>query len=133
MAAVTEQYLGTGRRKAAVARIYLRPGKGRVVINGRSLDDFFCKRPGVDEIIRAPLRETHTISKYDLLVNVFGGGYKGQTEAIRHGVARALQNANPAYRPTLKGLGFLTRDAREKERRKYGLVKARKAFQFSKR
>jgi small subunit ribosomal protein S9 len=128
-----EQYLGTGRRKAAVARVYLRAGKGRVVINGKTAEDYFNKRPGVDEIIRAPLRETHTISKYDLIINIFGGGAKGQMEAIRHGVARALQNANPAYRPQLKGLGFLTRDAREKERRKYGLVKARKAFQFSKR
>jgi small subunit ribosomal protein S9 len=128
-----EQYLGTGRRKAAVARVYLRPGKGRVVINGKAPEDYFSKRPGIDDIIRAPLRETHTISKYDLIVNVFGGGITGQTEAIRHGVARALQNANPAYRPQLKSLGFMTRDAREKERRKYGLVKARKAFQFSKR
>ena len=84
-------------------------------------------------VIRAPLRETHTVSKYDVVVNVFGGGVKGQAEAIRHGIARALQNANPAYRPTLKALGFLTRDAREKERKKYGLHKARKATQFSKR
>ena len=128
-----EQYLGTGRRKAAVARVYLRPGKGRVVINGKSGEDYFSKRPGADEIFRAPLRETHTISKYDLIVTLFGGGYKGQMEAIRHGVARALQNANPAYRPALKAAGFITRDAREKERRKYGLAKARKGFQFSKR
>lgn len=128
-----EQYLGTGRRKTAVARVYLRPGKGRVVINGKSGEDYFNKRPGVDDVFRAPLRETHTVSKYDLLVTVRGGGFHGQVDAIRHGVARALQNANPAYRPQLKSLGFLTRDAREKERRKYGLVKARKAFQFSKR
>src|SRR6187401_392772 len=107
MATATEQYLGTGRRKAAVARVYLRPGKGRVVINGKTGEDYFNKRPGADEIFRAPLRETHTISKYDLIVTIFGGGYKGQMEAIRHGVARALQNANPAYRPTLKSLGFM--------------------------
>lgn len=128
-----EQFHGTGRRKTAIARVYLRPGKGRFTINGRAPEDYFSKRVGVDEILRAPLRETHTVSKYDVVINVVGGGYKGQAEAIRHGLSRALQTANPAYRPQLKVLGFLTRDAREKERRKYGLVKARKAFQFSKR
>jgi small subunit ribosomal protein S9 len=128
-----EQYLGTGRRKASVARIYLRPGRGNVVINGKTIDDYFAKRPNVDEIIRAPLHETQMAGKYDLVVTVFGGGVKGQAEAIRHGVARALQLAIPTLRPQLKSLGFLTRDPREKERRKYGLVKARKAFQFSKR
>ena len=128
-----EQYLGTGRRKCSVARIYLRPGQGKVVVNGKSAAEYFAKRPGVDEIIRAPLRETDTLAKYDVVVNVYGGGVKGQAEAIRHGVARALQGAVPTLRPQLKTLGFLTRDPREKERRKYGLVKARKAFQFSKR
>jgi len=128
-----EQFLGTGRRKASVARIYLRPGRGNVVINGKTTDDYFAKRPNVDEIIRAPLHETQMAGKYDLVVTVFGGGIKGQAEAIRHGVARALQLAIPTLRPQLKSLGFLTRDPREKERRKYGLVKARKAFQFSKR
>ena len=128
-----EQYQGTGRRKSAVARVYLRPGRGNVVINGRKPEQFFAKRPNMDEIIRAPLRETHSISKYDLVINVQGGGTTGQAEAIRHGVARALQTANPAYRPQLKALGMLTRDAREVERKKYGLHKARKATQFSKR
>lgn len=128
-----EQYLGTGRRKCSVARVYLRPGRGRMIINGQAPEEFFDKRPNVEDVMRAPLRETHTISKYDVIVTVRGGGVTGQTEAIRHGIARALQAANPAYRPTLKALGFITRDAREKERKKYGLAKARKAYQFSKR
>ena len=128
-----EQYIGVGRRKNAIARIYLRPGRGKVTINGKTLEDYFNKHPAMEEVVRAPLRETHTVSKYDLVVNVKGGGVKGQVEAIRHPVARALQLANPAYRPQLKALGFLTRDPREKERRKYGLAKARKRFQFSKR
>jgi small subunit ribosomal protein S9 len=128
-----EQYLGTGRRKTAVARVYLRPGRGRLVINGKAPEVYFAKRPFIDEIVRAPLRETHTVTKFDVIVNVQGGGVRGQADAIRHGVARALQEANPAHRPTLKSLGFLTRDPRKKERKKYGLVKARKAFQFSKR
>lgn len=128
-----EQYLGTGRRKCSVARVYLRPGSGKVVINQQSLADYFAKRPEVETIIMAPLAETETTGKYDVVVNVFGGGYKGQAEAIRHGIARALNAANQALRPALKSAGFLTRDPREKERRKYGLVKARKAFQFSKR
>ena len=128
-----EQYLGTGRRKCSVARIYLRPGRGNIVINGKTLDQYFAGRPNIDEIVRGPLRETQTIAKYDVVVNVYGGGVKGQAEAIRHGIARALQIANPSHRPQLKSLGFLTRDPREKERRKYGLAKARKGFQFSKR
>jgi small subunit ribosomal protein S9 len=128
-----EQHLGTGRRKCSVARVYLRPGSGKVVVNEKTLAEYFAKRPEVETIIRGPLEETQTVGKYDLVVNVFGGGYKGQAEAIRHGIARALNAANPAFRPALKSAGFLTRDPREKERRKYGLVKARKAFQFSKR
>ena len=128
-----EQYLGTGRRKSAVARVYLRPGRGRITINSKPSEEYFNKYPYIDEILRKPLRETHTVSKYDILVNVFGGGVKGQAEAIRHGISRALQNMNPAYRPTLKSLGLLTRDPREVERKKYGRKKARKRFQFSKR
>ncbi len=128
-----EQYLGTGRRKCAVARVYLRPGRGRLVINGKAPEVYFSRHPNIEDIARSPLRETHTLSKYDVIVTVSGGGVKGQADAIRHGVSRALQLANPAHRPALKALGFLTRDPREKERRKYGLVKARKAFQFSKR
>jgi small subunit ribosomal protein S9 len=128
-----EQYQGVGRRKRSVARVYLRPGRGRIVINGQPHEEYYNKHPNMEEIIRAPLRETHTVSKYDILVTVRGGGIKGQVEAIRHGIARALQIANPAYRPVLKTLGFLTRDPREKERKKYGLAHARKRFQFSKR
>ena len=116
-----------------MARIYLRPGRGKLTINDKPPENYFALRPFVEDIIRAPLRETHSISKYDVLVRVYGGGVRGQAEAIRHGIARALINANPAYRPALKSLGFLTRDAREKERKKYGLHKARKATQFSKR
>jgi small subunit ribosomal protein S9 len=133
MAEALEQHLGTGRRKCAVARVYLRPGRGHVVINDQAPEQYFNKHPHMEEILKAPLRETHSISKYDVIVNVYGGGVRGQAEAIRHGIARALQIANPAYRPQLKSLGFLTRDAREKERRKYGLAKARKRYQFSKR
>lgn len=128
-----EQYLGTGRRKTAVARVYLRPGRGNVKINGAAVEDHFSKHPFIEQIVRSPLQETQTQGKYDVVVTVFGGGVKGQAEAIRHGVARALQLANPAFRPALKAAGFLTRDSREKERRKYGHAKARKSFQFSKR
>ncbi|MCL5270570.1 MAG: 30S ribosomal protein S9 [bacterium] len=128
-----EQHLGTGRRKSSIARVYLRPGRGTVVINGKTPEEYFARRPNVDSILRAPLQETQSAAKYDVVVNVYGGGYKGQAEAIRHGIARALQNAVPELRPQLKSLGFLTRDAREKERRKYGLRKARKRGQFSKR
>jgi small subunit ribosomal protein S9 len=128
-----EQYLGTGRRKTAIARIYLRPGRGKITVNGKPVEDYFTKHPFVADVVRAPLRETHTVSKYDVLVNVVGGGITGQAEAIRHGLSRALQNANPANRPVLKAAGFLTRDPREVERKKYGRAKARKRFQFSKR
>lgn len=128
-----EQWIGLGRRKRAVARVYLRPGRGKVVINGKSLEDFFSKRAGFEDILKAALRETQTLSKFDLVVNVLGGGVTGQVEAIRMGCARALEKYNPSFRAALKSAGFLTRDAREKERRKYGLAKARKAYQFSKR
>lgn len=128
-----EQYIGIGRRKTSVARVYLRPGRGRIVINGKTPEIYFSKRALVEDVIRSPLKETHTASKYDIVVTVRGGGNNGQTEAIRHGVARALEKANPAYRPQLKAAGFLTRDARKVERKKYGLRKARRAYQFSKR
>lgn len=129
----TEQYTSIGRRKTAVARIHMRPGKGSIIINGKPAAEYFGKREGFADTISAPLKETQTLGKYDLVINVQGGGVKGQVEAIRHGCARALEKANPAFRPTLKSLGFFTRDPREKERRKYGLAKARKAYQFSKR
>jgi len=128
-----EQYHGTGRRKTATARVYLRPGKGKITVNDMPWNKYFNEHPGVEAIIKAPLKETHTLTKYDILVRVAGGGPLGQAGAIRHGIARALQDANPQNRPTLKKAGFLTRDSRMKERKKYGQKKARKRFQFSKR
>jgi small subunit ribosomal protein S9 len=128
-----EQYLGTGRRKAAVARVYLRPGRGKITVNGKVVEEYFTKHPFIADVARAPLRDTHNLSKYDVVVTVLGGGITGQAEAIRHGLSRALQKANPAHRPTLKAAGFLTRDSREVERKKYGRAKARKRYQFSKR
>lgn len=126
------QYYGTGRRKHSVARVRLVPGDGRIVINGRDLDEYF----GLDTlklIVKQPLVETETEGKYDVLVNVNGGGYTGQAGAIRHGISRALLGADPEFRASLKRAGFLTRDARMKERKKYGLKAARRAPQFSKR
>jgi small subunit ribosomal protein S9 len=128
-----EQFLGTGRRKTATARIYLRPGKGKFRINGMEWNRYFGDRALLENILKSPLRETHTVSKYDVIVNVSGGGFMGQAGAIRHGIARALIQANPALRPLLKKAGYLTRDPRMKERKKYGQKGARKRFQFSKR
>jgi|SRR4051794_29380701 small subunit ribosomal protein S9 len=128
-----EQYYGTGRRKTSTARVYLRPGKGKLVVNGDDWKGFFGERPLIEQIIKQPLRETHTVSKYDIIVNVQGGGTMGQAGAIRHGIARALLRANPALRIMLKRAGLLTRDPRMKERKKYGQKGARKRFQFSKR
>ena len=127
------QYWGTGRRKSAVARVRLIPGgTGAITINGRSIDEY-CDLDTLKLIIRQPLALTETESKYDVFVNVVGGGFTGQAGAIRHGVARALVVAEPELRPALKKAGFLTRDPRMKERKKYGLKKARRAPQFSKR
>ena len=128
-----EQYYGTGRRKTSTARVYLRPGKGRLVVNGDIWTKYFGERPMIETIIKQPLKETHTVTKYDIIVNVKGGGVVGQAGAIRHGIARALLEANPALRPSLKKAGLLTRDPRMKERKKYGQPGARKRFQFSKR
>ena len=128
-----EQYIGIGRRKSSVARVYLRPGKGRITINGKSFEDYFGKRANFDAAMKAPLRETQTTTKYDIVVRVKGGGITGQVEAIRLGVARSLEKANPDLRPPLKKAGFLTRDDRRVERKKYGQPKARKRYQFSKR
>ena len=128
----TVKYYGTGRRKSSVARVYLVPGNGNVTINKRSIDEYF----GLDTlklIVRQPLELTQTSAKFDVLVNVKGGGYTGQAGAIRHGISRALLEADADYRATLKKAGFLTRDPRMKERKKPGLKKARKAPQFSKR
>ncbi|MCQ2010589.1 MAG: 30S ribosomal protein S9 [Sporolactobacillus sp.] len=126
------QYYGTGRRKSSVARVRLVPGEGKVVINGRSADEFFNLET-LRTILKQPLVATETEGRYDVLVNVEGGGFTGQAGAIRHGVARALLEADPEYRAVLKKAGFLTRDPRMKERKKYGLKGARRAPQFSKR
>jgi small subunit ribosomal protein S9 len=128
-----EQYHGTGRRKTATARVYLRPGKGKITINDLSWNKYFDNHPGMEIVIKAPMKETHTLSKYDILIRVSGGGPHGQAGAIRHGIARALLQANPDLRLVLKKAGYLTRDSRMKERKKYGQKGARKRFQFSKR
>ncbi|MDD9150555.1 MULTISPECIES: 30S ribosomal protein S9 [unclassified Sporolactobacillus] len=126
------QYYGTGRRKSSIARVRLVPGDGNIVINGRSADEYFNLET-LRTILKQPLVTTETEGRYDVLVNVAGGGFTGQAGAIRHGVARALLKADPDYRPALKKAGFLTRDPRMKERKKYGLKGARRAPQFSKR
>lgn len=125
-------YYGTGRRKTSVARVYLTPGTGNIVINKRGIDEYF----GLETLkvtVRQPLAATETLDKFDVMVNVYGGGFTGQAGAIRHGISRALLKADPEYRPVLKKAGFLTRDPRMKERKKYGLKAARRAPQFSKR
>jgi len=126
------QYYGTGRRKSAVARVYLRPGTGKITVNRRDFDIYFPNRV-LKMVIRQPLLITETAEKFDILINVAGGGISGQAGAIRHGLSRALLEFNPELRPKLKSAGFLTRDAREVERKKYGQPKARRRFQFSKR
>lgn len=125
-------YYGTGRRKTSVARVRLVPGEGNVVINGRHIDEYFGIKT-LDLIVKQPLNLTETADKYDVIANVQGGGPSGQAGAIRHGISRALLELDAELRSALKKAGFLTRDPREKERRKYGLKKARKASQFSKR
>ncbi len=128
----TARYYGTGRRKSSVARVYLVPGTGKVTVNKRDIDDYFGLET-LKVIVRQPLVATSTTDKFDVLVNVRGGGFTGQAGAIRHGISRALLQADSEYRPTLKKAGFLTRDPRMKERKKYGLKAARRAPQFSKR
>lgn len=130
MAAVS--YYGTGRRKTSVARVRLVPGDGKVTINGRDMDDYFGLKT-LELIVRQPLVLTEMADKYDVVAKVDGGGTTGQAGAIRHGISRALLELDKELRPVLKSAGFLTRDSREKERRKYGLKKARKASQYSKR
>ena len=130
MAVVT--YNATGRRKSSVARVRLVPGEGKIIINQRELDDYFGLKT-LELIVNQPLELTETKGKYDVLVNVIGGGISGQAGAIRHGIARALLDVDAEYRPALKKAGFLTRDPRMKERKKYGLKAARRAPQFSKR
>lgn len=125
-------YYGTGRRKTSVARVRLVPGEGNVIINGREMAEYFGQ-PTLELIVRQPLELTEMIGKYDVIAKVEGGGISGQAGAVRHGISRALLEVDGDLRAALKKAGFLTRDSREKERRKYGLKKARKASQFSKR
>ena len=132
MAKSKERYYGTGRRKKSVARVYLYPGKGEITINKRELDDYVSLET-LKKIINQPFAATKTEGKYNVLVNVYGGGVSGQAGAIRHGIARALLQIDKEYRPLLKKEGLLTRDPRMKERKKYGLKSARRAPQFSKR
>lgn len=126
------KFYGTGRRKSSVARVYLVPGSGKITVNKKSLDDYFGLET-LKVIVKQPLVATATEGKYDVLVNVYGGGFTGQAGAIRHGIARALLTVSADYRPALKSAGYLTRDPRMKERKKYGLKGARRAPQFSKR
>jgi small subunit ribosomal protein S9 len=126
------QFAGTGRRKESIARVRLIAGKGSIVVNGRNLDQYFDLET-LKAIVRQPLLLTDTLNDYDVIVNVVGGGYTGQANAIRHGIARALLKIDTELRPPLKKAGFLTRDPRMKERKKYGLKAARRAPQFSKR
>ena len=130
--AKSAQFYGTGRRKKSIARVYLVPGTGNITINKRSLDEYFGLET-LKTIVRQPLVATDTVEKFDILVNVCGGGYTGQAGAIRHGISRALLQVDGEYRSVLKKAGFLTRDPRMKERKKYGLKAARRAPQFSKR
>lgn len=125
-------FLGTGRRKKSIARVRLVEGKGNITVNGKTLDEYFGTEV-LKVIVKQPLVATNTLDKYDVICKVVGGGFTGQAGAIRHGIARALLQVNSEFRPILKSNGFLTRDARMKERKKYGLKKARKAPQFSKR
>ena len=126
------QYYGTGRRKTSTARVYLRPGSGAIIVNKREFETYFPNQ-ALQMIIRQPLNLTETTGKFDILVNVDGGGPAGQAGAVRHGITRALMEYNADLRPTLKKSGLVTRDPRQKERKKYGQKGARKRFQFSKR
>lgn len=132
MAETSDLYYGTGRRKAAVARVWMRNGAGAILINGRSLDDYFSRATS-RMVLMQPLVVTESEAKFDLQINVKGGGETGQADAVKHGIARALLTFNSELRPTLKRAGLLTRDARIKERKKYGQPGARKRFQYSKR
>lgn len=129
---MANKFYGTGRRKSSIARVYLVPGNGKITINKRDIDEYFGLET-LKLIVRQPLEATSTTDKYDVKVKVVGGGFTGQAGAIRHGISRALLTVDDDFRPTLKKAGFLTRDSRMKERKKYGLKKARKAPQFSKR
>ena len=125
-------YIGTGRRKSSVARVFMTPGTGTITVNGKTLDEYLPLET-LRMVVRSPLELTETLNAFDVTINVNGGGYTGQSGAMRHGIARALIEASIDYRPALKAAGFLTRDSRAKERKKYGLKRARRAPQFSKR
>jgi small subunit ribosomal protein S9 len=127
-----QQNLGTGRRKSAVARVFLKPGKGGFIVNGKPVDEFFSRETG-RMVVRQPLELTNHMGTFDILVNVTGGGESGQAGAVRHGIARALVEYDEALKPALRKAGLITRDAREVERKKVGLHKARRRKQFSKR
>ncbi|MBR2755879.1 MAG: 30S ribosomal protein S9 [Lachnospiraceae bacterium] len=129
---MANKFYGTGRRKKSVARVYLEPGKGTITINKRPIDEYFGLET-LKVIVRQPLEAVNALDKYDVTVTVHGGGFTGQAGAIRHGIARALLQADGDFRPELKKEGYLTRDPRMKERKKYGLKGARRAPQFSKR
>lgn len=126
------QYLGTGRRKSSVARVFMTPGTGVITVNDKSLEEYL-PQPILRMVVKSPLVVTNTEGSYDININVYGGGSTGQAGAMRHGIARALLEAGEDFRPVLKAAGFLTRDSRAKERKKYGLKGARRAPQFSKR
>jgi small subunit ribosomal protein S9 len=130
--ATPQHYYGTGRRKSAVARVFLRPGKGEFLVNGKAVDEFFSRETG-RMIVRQPLQLSNHLSTFDILVNVSGGGESGQAGAVRHGITRALIHYDAALKPALKKAGLVTRDAREVERKKVGLHKARRRKQYSKR
>lgn len=129
---VGDYYYGTGRRKSAVARVFLKAGKGQIIVNGKPVDEFFARETG-RMIVRQPLETTKNLASFDISVNVFGGGETGQAGAVRHGIARALIEYDAALKPALRGAGLVTRDAREVERKKVGFHKARRRKQFSKR
>ena len=129
---MADKFYGTGRRKSSIARVYVKPGKGNITINKRDIDSYFGLET-LKMVVRQPLVVTDTLDKYDVIVSVHGGGTTGQAGAIRHGLSRALLHVDAEFRPILKKEGFLTRDPRMKERKKYGLKAARRAPQFSKR
>jgi len=129
---VGDYYYGTGRRKSAVARVFLKPGKGQFIVNGKPVDEFFSRQTG-RMIVRQALEATKNAASFDIMVNVYGGGENGQAGAVRHGIARALIEFDAGLKPTLRTVGMVTRDAREVERKKVGLHKARRRKQFSKR
>ncbi|MCX7159376.1 MAG: 30S ribosomal protein S9 [Betaproteobacteria bacterium] len=129
---VGDYYYGTGRRKSAVARVFIKPGRGQIVVNGKPIDVFFARETG-RMVVRQPLELTKNQATFDIMVNVFGGGESGQAGAVRHGITRALIEYDAALKPTLSAAGLVTRDAREVERKKVGFHKARRRKQFSKR